>query len=185
MNARGFEMPAILIMGIGDGFFSITWENMLAFGTQKSREVAADVGIMHVPSHIFSSVALVLCGVAVSLFGFGAGFALSGALILAYFILVSRVLWLMEKKLTDFEKKVLAECAKIPRGETKSYKQVAVAIGKPNAYRAVANALAKNPFPVKIPCHRVIRSDGEVGGYSGKGGIKRKRELLKGEGVKI
>jgi methylated-DNA-[protein]-cysteine S-methyltransferase len=51
------------------------------------------------------------------------------------------------------------------------------------AFRAVANAVGKNPYPPKIPCHRVIRSDGSLGGYSGKGGIKQKRRLLEEEGV--
>jgi len=59
---------------------------------------------------------------------------------------------------------------------------VAKAIGKPKAVRAVANAIGKNPFPPKIPCHRVIRSDGKLGGYSAKGGIKTKKKLLKNEG---
>ena len=59
--------------------------------------------------------------------------------------------------------------------------QVAKSIGKPLAVRAVANAIAKNPYPPQIPCHRVIRSDGSLGGYSGKGGIKTKK-ILKREG---
>ena len=62
---------------------------------------------------------------------------------------------------------------------------VAKAIGKPLAIRAVANAIGKNPYPPKIPCHRVIRSDGSLGGYSGKGGIQRKRHLLRSEKVFI
>ena len=68
---------------------------------------------------------------------------------------------------------------KIPRGKVKTYLEVAKAIRKPKAFRAVANAVAKNPYPPKIPCHRVIRSDGSLGGYSGKGGIQQKRRLLK------
>ena len=72
---------------------------------------------------------------------------------------------------------------KIPRGTIKSYMQVAKAVGKPNAVRAIANAIGKNPYPPQIPCHRVIRSDGSIGGYSGKGGIKTKRKLLKKEGI--
>ena len=66
----------------------------------------------------------------------------------------------------------------IPKGKTKTYLEVAKAIGKPKAVRAVANAVGKNPYPIKIPCHRVIRSDGKLGGYSGPGGIKRKKRLL-------
>ena len=67
---------------------------------------------------------------------------------------------------------------KIPRGKTKTYLEVAKAIRKPNAVRAVASAIGKNPYPIKIPCHRVIRSDGKLGGYSGPGGIKTKKRLL-------
>ena len=58
-------------------------------------------------------------------------------------------------------------------------------IGKPKAYRAVANACAKNPLLEIIPCHRVIRGDGKMGGYKGKNGIERKKRLLINEGVKI
>ena len=62
---------------------------------------------------------------------------------------------------------------------------VAKAIRKPLAVRAVANAIGKNPYPPKTPCHRVIRSDGRLGGYSGKGGIQQKRRLLRSEKVFI
>ena len=78
--------------------------------------------------------------------------------------------------MTDFEKKVLREVLKIPIGEVRSYKWVARRIGKPKAYRAVANALRKNPYPLLIPCHRVIKSDGKLGGYSG--GKSLKKELI-------
>ena len=88
-------------------------------------------------------------------------------------------------KSTKFQKKVWNFLKKIPRGTTKTYSQVAIGIGKPLAVRAVANAIAKNPSPPKIPCHRVIRSDGSLGGYSGKGGIKFKKMLLKKEGIKL
>ena len=71
---------------------------------------------------------------------------------------------------------------KIPKGKVKSYKQVAVGINRPRSARAVANACGKNPYPPKVPCHRVIRSDGSLGGYSGSGGIKTKKKLLKKEG---
>ena len=74
---------------------------------------------------------------------------------------------------------------KIPRGRVKTYSQVAKAIGKPPAVRAVANAIGKNPYAPKIPCHRVIRSDGSLGGYSGKGGVKTKRLLLRKEGITL
>ena len=82
---------------------------------------------------------------------------------------------------TDFQKMVWKEILKIPYGETRSYKQIDINIGRPNSSRAVANACGKNPYPEIIPCHRVIRSDGSVGGYSLKGGIKQKKLLLKDE----
>ncbi len=86
---------------------------------------------------------------------------------------------------TDFQIKVWNAISKIPKGKVKTYKELARLIRKPKASRAVANACGKNPFPIKIPCHRVIRSDGRLGGYSGKGGIKTKRKLLRNEGVFI
>lgn len=86
---------------------------------------------------------------------------------------------------TDFQIKVWNAISKIPKGKVKTYKELARSIRKPKASRAVANACGKNPFPIKIPCHRVIRSDGRLGGYSGKGGIKTKRKLLRSEGVFI
>ena len=61
---------------------------------------------------------------------------------------------------TNFQRTVWKEISKIPFGETRTYKDLAIAIGKPNSSRAVANACGKNPYPVIIPCHRVIRSDG-------------------------
>ena len=82
---------------------------------------------------------------------------------------------------TDFQKKVWNELLKIPKGETRTYKEIAIAIGRPLAVRAVANACGKNPHPIKIPCHRVIRSDGKLGGYSAPGGTAAKRRLLKEE----
>ena len=84
---------------------------------------------------------------------------------------------------TKFQLKVWNYLKKIPKGKVKTYLEIAKAIGKPNAFRAVANAVSKNPYPPKIPCHRVIRSDGSLGGYSGKGGIKEKRRLLHMEKV--
>ena len=91
----------------------------------------------------------------------------------------------MNLKGTKFQIKVWNYLKKIPKGETRTYLQVAKAIGKPKAHRAVANAVGKNPYPPIIPCHRVIRSDGSLGGYSGKGGIKTKLKLLRSEKVKI
>ena len=88
-------------------------------------------------------------------------------------------------KSTDFQKMVWNEIKKIPKGKTITYKELAKNIGKPRAYRAVANACAKNPLLKIIPCHRVIRSDGKMGGYMGKKGIERKKSLLESEGVKL
>ena len=82
---------------------------------------------------------------------------------------------------TEFQIKVWEEISKIPYGETRTYKDLAIALGKPNSFRAVANACGKNPYPPIIPCHRVIRTDGKLGGYSGKGGIKTKKKLLQQE----
>ena len=84
---------------------------------------------------------------------------------------------------TPFQIKVWKYLKKIPKGKLKNYAEVAKGIGKPRAARAVANAIGKNPYPPKIPCHRVIRSDGSLGGYSGQGGIKKKKKLLKREGL--
>ena len=89
----------------------------------------------------------------------------------------------MKLKGTKFQVKVWRYLKKIPVGSIKTYLQVAKAIGKPLAVRAVANAIAKNPYPLQIPCHRVIRSNGSLGGYSGKGGFKTKKKLLKKEGI--
>ena len=86
---------------------------------------------------------------------------------------------------TAFQLKVWAYLKKIPRGTVVTYSAVAKGVGKPLAVRAVANAIGKNPDSPKIPCHRVIRSDGSLGGYSGKGGLKTKRFLLKKEGIKL
>lgn len=82
---------------------------------------------------------------------------------------------------TEFQNLVLKEISRIPYGQTKSYKDIAVRIGHPNSSRAVANACGKNPYPIIIPCHRVISSNGKLGGYSGPGGISEKRRLLKNE----
>ena len=86
---------------------------------------------------------------------------------------------------TKFQLKVWNYLKTIPKGKTKTYNDIAIAIKKPKSARAVANACGKNPYAPKIPCHRVIRSDGGLGGYSGKGGIKKKLKLLRSEKVKI
>tara|TARA_Y100000590_G_C15371486_1_gene882747 strand:+ start:21 stop:329 length:309 start_codon:yes stop_codon:yes gene_type:complete len=89
---------------------------------------------------------------------------------------------LMILKGTKFQLKVWKYLKSIPKGKVKTYKQVAIAIKRPKAARAVANACGKNPYAPIIPCHRVVRSDGSLGGYSGAGGIKTKKILLKKEG---
>ena len=86
---------------------------------------------------------------------------------------------------TYFQLKVWNYLKTIPKGKVKTYKEVAIGIKMPKAARAVANACAKNPYAPKIPCHRVIRSDGGLGGYSGPGGIRQKIKLLRSEKVKI
>ena len=84
---------------------------------------------------------------------------------------------------TEFQKSVWDEIDKIPYGRTKSYKEIAIILGKPRAARAVANACGKNPTPITRPCHRVICSNGEIGGYSAPGGAKMKIKLLNREGA--
>ena len=86
---------------------------------------------------------------------------------------------------TKFQLQVWSYLKKIPKGSVKTYKQVAIAINKPKSARAVANACAKNPYAPNIPCHRVIRSDGGLGGYSGRGGVDQKLKLLRSEKVDI
>ena len=93
--------------------------------------------------------------------------------------------FLMTLKGTKFQLKVWKYLKNIPKGQVKTYKQVAIGIKSPKSARAVANACAKNPYAPKIPCHRVIRSDGALGGYSGRGGIKQKLRLLRSEKVAI
>lgn len=84
--------------------------------------------------------------------------------------------------LPEFERQVLHKTLEIPRGEVRPYAWVAAEIGRPRAVRAVGNALARNPIPFVIPCHRVVRSDGHIGQY-GAGGPESKRAVLRAEGV--
>ena len=91
----------------------------------------------------------------------------------------------MKLKGTDFQIKVWKFLKKIKKGEVKTYKEVAIAIKRPKAARAVANACAKNPYAPKIPCHRVIRSDGTLGGFSSPGGTNTKKKMLRKEGFSI
>ena len=75
--------------------------------------------------------------------------------------------------LTELQRKVLYETAKIPYGSLKTYKQIAEAIGRPRAYRFVGSALGRNPFPLIVPCHRVIRNDGNIGNFGAGPAIKQ------------
>jgi methylated-DNA-[protein]-cysteine S-methyltransferase len=86
-------------------------------------------------------------------------------------------------KCTEFQKTVLNTEYQIPRGKISSYKLIASHIGKIRGSRAVGNALARNPFPIIIPCHRAIRSDLHIGGF--QGGLKMKKALLENEGIHI
>ena len=88
-------------------------------------------------------------------------------------------------KETTFQREVWNEIDKIPSGEVITYSQIAKNIGKPKSARAVANACGANPNPITTPCHRVICSNGDIGGYSGSGGVKQKKELLRKEGVNL
>ncbi len=87
------------------------------------------------------------------------------------------------KQYPAFQQKVWTACAEIPSGQIRTYRWIAEKIGSPKAARAVGSALGKNPFAPIIPCHRVLRSDGGMGGYSGDGGITKKIQLLKREGA--
>jgi len=84
-----------------------------------------------------------------------------------------------------FQRRVLEELRRIPRGEVRTYRGVAREIGHPGATRAVGTACARNPVPLVIPCHRVVRSDGGLGGYSLRGGVALKRRLLQQEGIDV
>ena len=86
------------------------------------------------------------------------------------------------RELTEFEQAVLRKTLEIPYGEVRPYGWIAREIGRPKAVRAVGSALAGNPIPLAIPCHRVVRTDGHIGEY-GLGGPERKREILSKEGV--
>jgi methylated-DNA-[protein]-cysteine S-methyltransferase len=86
-------------------------------------------------------------------------------------------------KLTEFERMVLEVIKKIPPGRVATYEAVAKAISKPRAARAVGNALHKNPYSPQVPCHRVVRNNGQLGGFAS--GPGKKIELLKKEGVDV
>lgn len=85
----------------------------------------------------------------------------------------------------SFDARVYEFCSRIPKGRVSTYGEIAKAIGKPGASRAVGQALKRNPYAPRVPCHRVIRSDGNLGGFSGSdaGMIKKKMRLLRKEGI--
>jgi methylated-DNA-[protein]-cysteine S-methyltransferase len=85
----------------------------------------------------------------------------------------------------NINERIFKQVCKIPKGQTRTYKQIALAVG--TSPRAVAKILSQNQTPIKVPCHRVIRSDGDLGGYTfkGKRNDKMKEKLLKLEGIKI
>ena len=84
---------------------------------------------------------------------------------------------------TPFQRKVLLAAKDIPFGQMVTYAELAKQVGDPNASRAVGQALRRNPVPIAVPCHRVVHSDGTLGGYGGAIGRKRKIQLLKLEGT--
>ena len=95
-------------------------------------------------------------------------------------------MWISQKSLrpiTNFQTQVYRACSKIPRGKISTYHEIARVLKNPRAARAVGNALNKNPFAPQVPCHRVIKSNGEVGGFAS--GTKKKIALLKKEGIII
>jgi methylated-DNA-[protein]-cysteine S-methyltransferase len=88
-------------------------------------------------------------------------------------------------QLTGFHRQVLLAAARIPRGSVMTYGGLARTLGMPRSARAVGRALATNPVPLVIPCHRVIASDGSLGGYSARGGVSTKLRLLRFEGAPL
>jgi len=84
---------------------------------------------------------------------------------------------------SDFAQAVYSALKKVPQGRVTSYSALTNASGRPGAARAIGNALNKNPFAPQVPCHRVVKSNGEVGGFAH--GTKKKIKLLKSEGIKI
>jgi methylated-DNA-[protein]-cysteine S-methyltransferase len=94
-----------------------------------------------------------------------------------------RTVVLDERALDEFQRRVYAATREIGRGETASYGEIARAIGAPQEARAVGAALGRNPFPVVVPCHRVLAADGALHGFSAPGGLRTKRRMLEIEGA--
>jgi len=90
-----------------------------------------------------------------------------------------------ELKGTNLQVLVWRELQRVPAGVVITYSELASRVGYPRAIRAIASAVGRNPYPPIIPCHRVVRSDGSLGGYSGPGGVEQKRALLQSEGIMI
>lgn len=82
-----------------------------------------------------------------------------------------------------FNQQVWELCRKIPKGKVTTYKELGKALGKGQVYRAVGNALKRNPYAPEVPCHRVVSSDGSLGGYCGKMNSLKKRKMLEEEGI--
>lgn len=93
---------------------------------------------------------------------------------------------IMKAEKSEFSGKVYEFCSKVPRGMVTTYGEIARAIGKPGSSRAVGQVLKRNPYAPGVPCHRVVKSDGSLGGYGGAGRKKteKKRKMLAKEGVK-
>jgi methylated-DNA-[protein]-cysteine S-methyltransferase len=89
------------------------------------------------------------------------------------------------RHVTSFQRSVLEAARSVPRGQVATYGDIGRRIGKPGAARAVGQALGSNPVPIVVPCHRVLASDGTLGGYSGRGGLRTKRQLLALEGAAV
>ena len=88
-------------------------------------------------------------------------------------------------KQSSFSDSVYKLTSLIPKGKVTTYGALAKALGSPHAGRATGNALSANPNPIAVPCHRVVRADGSIGGYSGRGGSRTKKRLLEKEGVVV
>src|SRR5207248_10965245 len=88
-------------------------------------------------------------------------------------------------RLSEFQNRVVRACRRIARGRVRTYGELAAACGSPGAARAVGTVMAKNRYPIIVPCHRVVGSAGSLGGFSARDGINMKRRMLEMEGAKI
>lgn len=85
----------------------------------------------------------------------------------------------------EFHQRVYGVTRRIPPGETRTYGEIATALGEPGAARAVGQALGRNPFPIVVPCHRVLAAGGKAGGFSAPGGTRTKMKILDIEGASV